>query len=63
MIWFYLTIAFLVIAIIGFIGVQKTGNYENKWGYMLIWGGGATIASIVIKSVTILIALIYYSGL
>lgn len=24
-------------AFIGWLGVQRTGNYENGWGAMLLW--------------------------
>lgn len=45
----------LLVTVIGFIGVQKTGNYENKFGFMLIWGGIAFIISLLVKLVLFLL--------
>lgn len=27
-----------ICTIVGFIMVNRTGNYENKWGYMMCYG-------------------------
>jgi len=45
----------LLVAVIGFVGVQKTGNYENNYGYMMIWGGIGFIISLLVKLVLVLL--------
>jgi len=30
-------LASFVSAFVGWLGVQRTGNYENGWGAMLLW--------------------------
>jgi hypothetical protein len=54
MIWLIITIALLICTIIGFVMVNKTGNYENKWGYMLFWGGAAFCVSLLGKFLFVL---------
>lgn len=44
----FVSILSLIITAIGFIGVQKTGNYENNFGYMLIYGAVAFIISMIV---------------
>ena len=27
----------LIVACIGWVGVQRTGSYENFWGVLMVW--------------------------
>jgi len=44
----------LIIAAIGFAGVQINGNYETKWGYLLV-GGLAAACGVMITYVVLLL--------
>ena len=50
-------IFFAALTVVGFFGVHKTGNYENKWGYMLIWGAVLFVLSMFLGFGLFLIAL------
>ena len=48
----------LIIAAIGFAGVQINGNYETKWGYLLVGGLAATCVVMITYVVLLLSFLI-----
>ena len=54
MTWAIITILLLVCAIVGFVMVNKTGNYENIWGGMLFWCGASFCVSLLAKGLLIL---------
>ena len=36
--WFWIGIvAAVLVGLIGWVGVQRTGSYENRWGVLMVW--------------------------
>jgi len=56
MTWLIFLLVFIVITVIGFKMVNKIGNYENIWGYMLLYGAGAVVGMITVKLALLLSA-------
>jgi hypothetical protein len=48
----------IIVAILGWLGIQYTGNYENVWGMMLWYGLGIACILIIIGIVLSMISLI-----
>lgn len=43
-----------IITVLGFVGVQKTGNYENTFGFMFIWGAIGFLITLIAMATNLL---------
>ncbi len=56
--WLLILVVCVVMVGIGFFGIQRSGNYENKWGMMFWYGLIITVVWLVVG-----LALVLYGAL